>query len=214
MPYSPIANGLGCHVFLQCHLQYSTASGFSVSYIRNFLSGNLGTKALCRICCRRWGDKIFRIRLPCFICIPLLSRLAQKVKQKICKWKKNNRKVPVVICWYQLPVPLRLSRATGGVGLLDYYTVSHVVIKPNQETQTRETNGEQSGGGRRDAGRRNKERVMERKRRNESSSRLFMMSCVGVDGRGSKGAACHWARRRLFKACQPASILSQRYLGC
>ncbi len=40
---------------------------------------------------------------------------------------------------------LRLSRAAGGIISLDYYTVSDVVIKPNQETQTRETNREQRG---------------------------------------------------------------------
>lgn len=48
-----------------------------------------------------------------------------------------------------LPIPVsspRLSRATGGMVSVDYHTVSGVVIKPNQETQTRETNREQSGG--------------------------------------------------------------------
>lgn len=76
MPYSPIANGFGCHVFLQCHLQYSTASGFSVSYIRNFLSGNFAgsvaagevTKyskygspvSLALPCCKDWHRKLNR----------------------------------------------------------------------------------------------------------------------------------------------------------
>ena len=35
---------------------------------------------------------------------------------------------------------LRLSRAAGGIISVDYYTVSDVVIKPNQEAKTRETN--------------------------------------------------------------------------
>lgn len=39
-------------------------------------------------------------------------------------------------------------------------------------------------------------------------------SCVGFDSRGSKGAMCHGDRQRLFKACQPGSILSHSYLVC
>lgn len=151
MPYSPTANGFGCHVFLQCHLQYSTASGFSVSYIRNFLSGNFaGSVAVGEV--TKYSEYGSRVSLA----LPCCKDWHRKLNRRYANGKKSSKKVPIVICWYQLPVPLRLSRATGGVVLLDYYTVSHVVIKPNQEPQTRETNGEQSGGGRRDAGRRNK----------------------------------------------------------
>lgn len=41
-----------------------------------------------------------------------------------------------------------------------------------------------------------------------------MTSCVGLDGRGSKGAMCHRGRQRLFKACQPGNILTHSYLVC
>lgn len=117
---------------------------------------------------------------------------------------------------------LSLSQATGGVVSVDYYTVSHVVIKPNQDTQTRETNREQSGEGKSDAGRRNKECVCDREEgegkkkqfKKSSLRQVFMTSCVGLDGRGSKGAMCHWGKQRLFKARQPANILSQRHLVC
>lgn len=45
----------------------------------------------------------------------------------------------------------RLSRATGGIVSLDYYTVSDVVIKPNQEAQTREANRELRRGGKKES---------------------------------------------------------------
>lgn len=39
-------------------------------------------------------------------------------------------------------------------------------------------------------------------------------SCVGLDGRQSKGAVCRGGRQRLFKSCQLSSFLSHSYLVC
>lgn len=94
--------------------------------------------------------------------------------------------MPIVIRWYQLPVPLRLSRATGGVVSVDYCTVSRVVIKANREIQTRETNREQSGGGKSDAGRESEECVMEREKKMKVHRGFYDELCFGVEAGDQK----------------------------
>ena len=135
-----------------------------------------------------------------------------------------------------LPVSsLRLSQAAGGVISVDYYTVSDVVIKPNQETQTRELNREQKEE-KMNLKRKGRNMVkmqqstLERREENEDSVCLRRKksnfekfieagfydkwSCVGLDGQRSKGAICRGGRQRLCKACQPSSFLSHSYLVC
>lgn len=131
MSYSPIANGFGSHVFLQNHLQYSMVYRFSQLHKKCQLTlEQHGDKRalLHRICCRQSGDKIFRIWFPrCVYIFPCCKVWHRKLNRRYANEKAANRHLMIPVS------SQRLSRAAGGIISVDYYTVSDVVIKSNQE---------------------------------------------------------------------------------
>lgn len=153
--------------------------------------------------------------------IPLMQSLAKGVKQKICKCEK----LPIVI--YRYPFPLSVYQQLRGESfqlitvLFQMSSLSQIKrcrqqkpmgSKTRTKNQMQQSAGEESG---------NEECVCVRKRKKKSDFEKLIeagfydkWSCVGLDGRGSKGAVCHGGRQRLFKACQPGSILSHSYLVC
>lgn len=82
-----------------------------------------------RICCQQSGDKIFRIWFPCCVYIfPCCKDWHRNQTEDMQIEKAANRHLLIPVSC------LCLSPATGGIVSVDYDTVSHVVIKPNQET--------------------------------------------------------------------------------
>ena len=123
-----------------------------------------------RICCRQSGDKIFRIWFPCCVYIfPCCKVWRSELNRRYANGEAANRHLLIPVS------SLRLSRAAGGIISVDYYTVSDVVIKPNQETQTRETNREQKNQGRKDC---RKKQQSDAERKNKERTWMCVCGCA------------------------------------
>lgn len=222
-----------CHVFLQYHLQYSMVYFFNQLHKKCQLtfSSSIGINALCI------GESDAKSQVTKYseYGSPAACTYSPAVKSGTESYTEDMQmeKLPIIICSYQFPLCVCYEPQGESFQLITllFQMLSLSQIKRHrQEKPIRSKEGKkQIWVGRGEIlqkcngalERREGEQWLCVFKNKKSNLEKFIeagfydkWSCVGLDGKRSKGAMCHRFRRRLFKACQHSSFLSHSYLVC